>query len=87
MSTPDSRTLHRSLATVSVNESFVVYQSKLVGVWMEYASFNVTVTSSVNMLAFFSMFVRWRVSATCEKKKKKSYIRLTTSYVGDESPT
>ncbi len=27
--------------------------------------------------------VRWRISATCEKKKNKSYVGLTKSYVGD----
>ena len=27
--------------------------------------------------------VLWRISATCAKKKKKSYVGLITSYVGD----
>ncbi len=27
--------------------------------------------------------VRWRISATCEKKEKQSYVELINSYVGD----
>ncbi len=28
-------------------------------------------------------YLRWRIIATCEKKKKKSYVGLIKSYVGD----
>ena len=39
---------------------------------------------TINPLTSLCPFVRWRISATCKKKrKKKSYVGLTISYVGD----
>ena len=29
--------------------------------------------------------LRWRISATCEKKEKKSYLGLIKAYAGDDS--
>ncbi len=37
----------------------------------------------IRLIELSDLYVRWRICATCEKKKNKSYVGLTKSYVGD----